>query len=586
MSFFRSLRWRIALSYTALIFLSMGAVSLYLVDRVRDDYMSDLQERLTQEARLAGEITTRYFRGPLDAADLNAVSSQVGNLINARVTIVARDGTVLADNWEDPAGMENHARRPEIQAALNTGLGRSTRFSATVRRELLYTAVPIRVDGTLMGVARVAVPTSEVHKNVRHIVGTIALAAFIVAALSVTLGLFVAHRTSRSIRSVAEGARRLGKGELEHRVVALSADETQELAEAFNRMAAALRSMFRDLDAERSKLSAVLDTMGDGIIVAGPDGKVLLMNPAAERLVGVKSGATGTRFMEVVRDHELQRLVSQCLQTGRQQVGELELLHRRRFLSAVATPLGGVGGIGVLLTLHDLTRTRQVETMRKEFVSNVSHELRSPLAAIKAMVETLEAGALEEQDVAHDFLGRIHRDVDRMNAMVEDMLEISRLESGQEVVHPIPMDLRPLVEEVEAQFEARAAAKGVALDARLPDDLPPVLGEQEKLRQVLVNLLDNAFKATPENGAVTISASAGEGAVEVKVSDTGVGIAPEHLPHIFERFYKVDRSRRDGGTGLGLAIVKHIVEAHGGGVRVESREGEGSTFSFTLPRVG
>jgi len=564
----------------------MGAVSVYLVNFVSDTYMSNLEERLEQEAGLVGESTARFFPELLDPADLQVASKRIGNLIDARVTVIARDGTVLADTWEDPTMMENHALRPEFQGALSTGLGRNTRVSATVGQEMLYTAVPIWVGGTLMGVARVAVPTSTIQANVNRIVATISFSALIVTLLSVALGYFLARRTSRSIRSVTQAAHRLAGGTLEQRVEALSSDETQELAEAFNSMASALRNMIQELSGERDKLSAVLDTMADGVVVIGPEGQVVLSNPASEALLGIRrQGPVGGRFIELIRDHELQGLVKHCQDTGQQQHGEVELLQRGLFLSAIATPLTEGASSSVLLTLHDLTQIRQVETIRKEFVSNVSHELRSPLASVKALVDTLDSGALEEQQVARDFVRRIQREIDRMSSMVEELLELARLESGQERLQLSPVDLRPLLEEIGARFQEQADAKGIEVDVVLPDALPKVLGEEEKLRQVLTNLVDNALKYTPERGRVTLSASAANQVVGVSVKDTGIGIPQEHLPRIFERFYKVARSRRDGGSGLGLAIVKHIIQAHGGEVGVESREGEGSTFTFTLPRA-
>ncbi len=563
----------------------MGAVSLYLVDFVRDTYISDLNERLAHEASLLAETTSPLFRGSPDTTSIRTVSSRISEITSARVTIIARDGTVLADTWEDPAAMENHARRPEVQAALRGGTGQATRVSGTVRQELLYTAVPIRLDGSIVGVARVALPTSRVQANVNRIVATVALSGLVVTTMSVALAFFLAGRTSRSIRSVADSARRLAAGDLEHRVQALAPDETQELAEAFNKMAVSLRDMVRDLATERNKLSAVLETMADGVVVIDSDGQVVLMNNAAEALLGARQPHTTQprRFMDMVQDYELQRLVSTCLKTRQRQHGEVELLRQRRFLSAIATPLADNGSTGVLLTLHDLTRMRQVETTRKEFVSNVSHELRSPLASMKAVVETLENGALEDPATARDFVQRVHRDIDRMTAMVTELLELSRLESGQVQLQPQPLELWPLVEEVLAQFQTASQAKDISLQATLPEGLPQVMAEEEKLRQVLVNLLDNAIKFTPGPGSITISATKKGRLVEVSVRDTGIGIPPEHLPHIFERFYKVDRARRDGGAGLGLAIVKHIVQAHGGEVRVESQEGAGSTFYFTVP---
>jgi two-component system, OmpR family, phosphate regulon sensor histidine kinase PhoR len=422
--------------------------------------------------------------------------------------------------------------------------------------------------------------------NVSFAVAAVGIAALAIALLLLSLGYFLVRRTSRSMRSVAEGARRLASGDLDHRVQASASDETQELAESFNRMADSLKGMVQNLSSERNRLSAVLATMADGVIVTGPAGNVLLLNQAAEELLRLpRQRAEGRRLVELVRDHNIYRLTSECLATWEPQQGEVELLRPRRFLSAIATPLKENRSRGVLLTLHDLTRIRQVEASHKEFVINVSHELRNPLASVKAMVETLEDGVIEENQVAKDFLERIHRDIDRMTHLVNDLLELSRLESGQLALRLSPLDLRILIEEVSARFSATAEARGVTLETDLPPGLPQVRGDREKLQQVLINLVENALKFTPVAGSITLSAQANNGMIEVRVRDTGAGIAQEHLPHIFERFYKVDRARRDGGTGLGLAIVKQIVEAHRGEAWVESQEGAGSTFAFTMPRA-
>ena len=581
-----SLQWRMSLAYTALMFITMGAVTLYLVSFIRGTYFNNLEERLAHEAGLlAGSVEPLFSAAP-NVPEIRALSVRMGQLIAARITVIALDGTVLADTWEDPATMENHAGRPEVQGALAKGLGTSTRQSAADGQELLYVAAPVRVGGAPVGIARVAEPTTRVQAQINRIIATVVLAAIVVGGLSVALGLILARRISRSIRSITEGARRLGAGDLEHRVHALAPDETQDLADAFNRMAAALRDVVHNLSGERNKLSSVLDTMADAVVVIGPETNVALLNKAAEALLDVRAGATvGVRFAQAVRDSDLQRLVHACLETKQQQRGEVELLRPRRTVSAIATPLPEGAATSVLLTLHDLTAVRQVETTRKEFVSNVSHELRTPLASVKAMVETLEGGALHDPTVATDFLQRINREVDRMTGMVSDLLELSRLESVQATFHPTRVPLRPIVDEVVGQLRSRAEAKRVSLSAALPDGMPDVLGESEKLRQVLVNLLDNAVKFTPSGGKVAVSAWVDQHAVELRVTDTGIGIPAEHLPHVFERFYKVDRARRDGGHGLGLSIVKHIVQLHGGQVRVESREGAGSTFAFSVPRA-
>ena len=582
----RSLRWRITLAYTLLIVVAMGAVSLYLVPFVRGSYISDLELRLAQEAGLVGETTARFLVDPEGARGLTDTTGRIGTMIDSRVTIIALDGTVLADTWEDPAAMENHLRRPEVREALNAGQGTSTRFSGTVQREMFYTAVPIVATGRTVGVARVAVPTSQIQANVNRIVAAIGLAGLAVTGLSIALGHYLAGRTARSVQGVTEGARRLASGDLEHRVSALAGDETQDLASAFNSMATTLRDLVQSLSGERNKLSAVLETMTDGVVLIGADGEVALMNRAARDLLDVRlPEGQGSRFMELVRDHELQGAVSRCSASGEQQLAELELLQPRRLLSAIATPLTGPGAEGVLLTLHDLTQRRQVETTRRDFVANVSHELRTPLAAMKAMVETLQHGVRGEPDVAEDFLRRIHSEIDRLSRMADELLELARIESGQVPFHFLPMDLGPVVEAVAGDLRTDFSAQGIALETDLPEDLPAVVGDGERLRQVLVNLLNNAARFTPSGGSVTVSAGTAGRFVEVRVRDTGAGIPREHLPHLFERFYKVDRARQGDGTGLGLAIVKHLVQEHGGDVGVESREGEGSAFRFTLRRA-
>jgi len=593
MMLLNTLKWRIVLAYAALIVISMGAVSIYLINFVQSTYISNLEERLEQEAWMLGESSSRYFEGNLGATELQALSERIGDLIEARVTIITLEGTVIADTWEDPILMANHSSRPEVQGALTTGIGMSTRVSITVGQELMYTAIPIEVDGIHVGISRIAVPISQVKQAVNRLILPIALSAIIVTSLSIALGYLLARRTSRSVHSVTEAARRLANGDLEQRVEALASDETRDLANAFNSMATALRKMIDDLSMERNKLSAVLDTMADGVVVIRQvfylrqgEGLIELINPAAEELLSLKSvEAVGSRFMETVNDHEIQKLVHLSFETGEQQHGEIELMQQRRSLSAIATPLTSDGPNSILLTLHDLTLIHQADSTRRQFVSNVSHELRSPLASIKAMVETLESGALEEKQVATDFIHRIHIDIERMSRIVEDLLELSRLESGQVALELTPMDVRPLMEEVKHEFQLRAEAKEITLKLGSPDSLPLVMGERNKLHQVLANLLDNALKFTPENGAVTLYAIPLINMIQIYVSDTGIGIAEEHHSHIFERFYRVDSSRQYRGTGLGLAIAKHIAQAHGGEIAVESHEGEGSTFSFTVPVV-
>ena len=549
---------------------------------VRATYVDDLENRLEHDAALVAEATVRFFDGRSNIKDIKETGERLGKAVDGRVTIVAEDGTVLADTWENTAVMGNHTGRREISAALTTGIGRSTRYSDTVEREMMYAAVPITVDQTNVGIARVALPTSQIQSNLNRIILTVSIAAVLVSSLAVAFAFILAGRTLHSVQSITSGARRLTEGDLDQGVQALTDDETQELAQAFNKMAITLKGVIEDLSGEKDKLSTVLETMTDGGIVVDANGQIELVNPSANALLGLSAPQTpGRQLIEAVRAHELQELVEISRRSGALEQSEVELLQPRRLLSALAIPLGEPGG-GILLTLHDLTRVSQVDTTRREFVSNVSHELRSPLASVKAMVESLESGAIAEPAMAEEFLGRIHGDVDRMTVLVNDLLELSRLESGHGPLHLEPVKFPPLIEEVVAGMPP---VVGALIEIKISADLPSVIGERNKLRQVLTNLIENAIKATAEGGSVTMSGRELDQEVEIQVTDTGVGIASEHIPHIFERFYKVDRARSSEGSGLGLAIVKHIVQSHGGEVGVESEEGAGSRFVFTIPRA-
>jgi two-component system phosphate regulon sensor histidine kinase PhoR len=571
----RSLQWRISAAYTALIFVTMGAVSIYLIDFINDRFVDGLDDRLVREATLIGQSPE------LLASDHDALDAIKGfaRSVDGHVTVVDAAGDLVADS----VGLPNTNDSEIAEALLGRVVKTSREVDAFEGDELRYAAVPIEVDGEVIGAVRVGVPTSSVTGDVNRVIVTVVLSAVVVGALSILLGWFVVRRTTRSVLAVTAGARQLASGDLDYRVPALGNDESRDLAVAFNRMARTTRLTVTALEGERSKLSAVLDTMADGVVVADSEGDVTLLNSAAERMLGLSGrDVVGGRLAGVVWDHEMMKLVREAIELDKQQDGEVVLAASRRTVSAVATPIVQGGSEGVLLTLHDLTRRRRIDTTRREFVSNVSHELRSPLASVKAMVETLQAGAKNDAEKADDFLERINDEVDRMTALVTELLELSRLESGRVEMDLEPFDLGPIVLGVVDRLKMQADAGGVELACDIPAGLSTVLGEKAKISQVLVNLIDNALRFTPNGGDVRITAKRAGDMVEVTVSDTGPGIPPEHLPHLFERFYKVDRSRQEGGTGLGLAIVRHIVQAHGGKVTVESEVGNGTRFTFTL----
>ena len=577
---------RITLIYVTVVVSVIIAFAIYLIGFVNDSSAADLEERLERQALLVRDLTARLFDDSPDQARIQSASVLAAEFSEMRVTVFAAEGTVLADVGNSPDAPVASASAPEVVSALNSGKSVSARAETTGGQEHAFVAVPIIFNGETVGVARASRITSEIDsQNVSLVIGIIFSSA-IVLILSVGLAYFLAQRASRSMEAAADGARRFANGDLDYRMDTSSYPGAEELAEAFNQMASTITDQIRNLTTESNQLSVILDTMADGVIVVNSNGQVELMNLSAEwMLESPNREADRIQLAEVVRDHGILQLVSDAKATRQTRQAELELVHRRRFLNVIATPLSEGSDEGVLLTLQDVTSLWQVETTRREFVSNVSHELRSPLAAIRAMTETLQDGALNDTDTAQDFLTRILNDTQRMTTMVNDLLVLSRLESGQAPIHLAPVSLESVVAEIESRFDVSPDHERLKLETNVPDGIPLVMGEADKLNQVLANLVENAVKVTGDGGLISISANATDRWVEVKVSDNGIGIAREHLPHVFERFYKVDRSRRDGGTGLGLAIVKHLVQAHGGDIKVESVEGEGSAFSFTLPRA-
>jgi two-component system phosphate regulon sensor histidine kinase PhoR len=419
-------------------------------------------------------------------------------------------------------------------------------------------------------------------ERVLRVTGT---ATVVVTALAVVIAVIIARRSTRSIRHITEAARRLAGGNLDYHVLAPgSSEETRELVDSLNAMAGSLKDKLAEANATHQRLSAVLATMTGGVVLLDANGRISLVNPAASALLAMPtSSPRGQRFIEAVRDHEINSMVIRCQRLRQPDSLEIEFAPSKKFLNIVAMPLSGQYGEGMLLVVHDLTEARRVEITRKAFVANVSHELRTPLASVKASVETLEGGALDDAKASREFLERIRRNADRMSRLVGDLLDLSRLESGEDSLNLESIDIYRPINEAAELHKRQAEEKGVELMVLRGESIPPALADESRIQQVIINLVENAVKFTPRGGRVLVVARSANGAVEVTIQDTGIGIASEHLPHAFERFYKVDRSRSDTGTGLGLAIAKHIVQAHGGRIWAESNLGEGSTFGFTLP---
>jgi two-component system phosphate regulon sensor histidine kinase PhoR len=539
---------------------------------------------MEQEARITAEASLPSLLGRGDAPDV--LVKKLGSEIDSRVTIIAPDGTVLGDSIEDPATMENHAARPEVKDALTSGIGESTRYSTTLNQQMMYVAVPITSDGKLLGIARLALPLTTVENSVNHVTRIIILTTVIITILAVLAAWLIARGTTRPIRQLTRASKGIAAGQLGQKITVQTKDEIGQLAQAFNEMSSNLKTTMETISTEKNKLANILANMADGVIMTDADGNVILSNVAAGKLFGFKEeDAVNKPVIQVVHDHEVDEALKLCLKTDQEQNTQFESGIARRFLRAIAVPLHNQSRLnGVLLLLQDLTELKNLQTMRRELVGNISHELRTPIAGIKAMAETLRDGAIDDKETARDFLARIEGEADRLTQMVTELTQLSRIETGQAELKMESVNLNALIDDVIKEMNLLAERQQVVLSTELSPDLPPVQADKDRIRQTIINLVHNGIKFNKPDGTVTVSTGCDGNSVTVSVVDNGIGISKEDLPHIFERFYKADKARTSGGSGLGLAIAKHTVQAHDGDISVRSEEGKGSTFSFSLPR--
>ncbi len=583
---FRTIRWSIAVPYVVLILLVMLGLSIYLSNFVRQAHLADLESKLTDESRLVGDaLGLRLAQGEPDET-LDSLVLHYADLLGARITVIGADGTVLGESHEDRTQMDNHLYRPEVQEALASGQGSSIRFSRTVEYDMMYVAVPVEFGEQVAGFARLALPLQQVEASLARLRWAILGATLVATALAVVLALFIAERTARPVRELTQLAQRMAEGDLDIHLFPTTRDEISQLTHAFNHMADQLQEKISTLADERSRLAAILDNMADGVLITDGEGRVRLINPAATRLLSTtQAGALDLSFAEVARHHQLIELWQSCRGESREQFEVMDLGPQELFIRAIVTPLEAEDPEGCLVILQNLSEIHRLETVRRDFLGNISHELRTPLASLKALADTLRDGALEDPPAAQRFLDRMEIEVDALTQIVQESLELSRIESGQAPLRLVPTPMVDVILPPVERLRPQVERADLNVRVSLPPDLPQVLADEERAQQVVTNLVHNAIKFTPSGGEVTISAEPVGDEVVISVRDTGVGIPAEDVPRIFERFYKADRARSGGGTGLGLAIARHIVESHGGRIWAESIEGQGSRFCFSLRTV-
>lgn len=580
-----SLQFRLALPYVILTVLVVGGLAIFVGARIEDISLDGLSASLEDQALIVADDVQRQVAAGAGPSQIEALVDQLGQRIEARITVIAADGTVLGDTEADPGTMEPHGSRPEVIAARAGGVGRAIRHSSTLDQEFLYVAVALP-DGR-GDIVRLARPLTDVTAAVDRAQSVILGVALAAALLAVVIAWYLAGRLARPLAHLRRQAAAVAAGDLSAHVDPSETRELGDVGRAFNTMIRAVRRSQTALERQRMRFEAILGELNDGVVLTDEQGTVLRLNGAAATLFGIDERAgAGKPFIQVCRDHELAVMLATALAGEHRQPAAVEHgLNRRTLLTSAQRIEGADERLG-LVVLRDISDLRRLEGVRRDFVANVSHELRTPLASIRALVETLDAGAIDDKAVADDFLHRIIGEVDRLTALVEDLLDLARLEADRAPLQRARADPIALIDRVVERLRPQIARARLRVRVEVPRDLPPVGMDSARIEQVLVNLMHNAIKFTPADGAITLSARIRRRQLVISVTDTGVGVAEDELPRLFERFYKSDKARRSGGTGLGLAIAKHIVQAHGGRIWVESRPGQGSTFSFSLPVNG
>jgi len=587
-NFFPKLKlfWRLGLFYILLLFLVLAANDIYMVQALRRDYR---ESTFNQLESLANLVQSRIPDAG-NAADLQSWVSWL-ELSGVRATVVASDGTVLADSEANPLGMENHLRRPEIQSAFSSGNGRAVRRSNTLGLDFLYFAVRHDMPNAPPVAIRLATPLHQLDEALGNLRRSLWIVSFIILVIAGGIWLISFRTFSARIERLKQFSQRIAEGDFNPISMDRKGDELSDLSRTMNDTAEKLRLTINDLTAEQNQSAAILSSMVEGVAVISSNQRMTYGNEAFFRALMIKGLAwEGRPIVEVVRQSDLLAAFEKALSSNESVNSELVIgVLRTRSFDVTVTPIQSNGTtMGAVMVLHDITELRRLERARRDFVANVSHEFRTPLTAIQGFAETLLGGAVNDSKDRDHFLEIIRKNAIRLGYLTEDLLKLSRIEAGKVQLEFRPIAVQDLLESCMEITRLKAQEKNIMLDAKYERDLPNVLGDPASLQEVLLNLLDNAVCYTPSGGKVSIWANLRGNQIAIAVIDNGIGIPKAEQERIFERFYRVDpaRSRELGGTGLGLSIAKHLVESNNGQIEVISEIGRGSTFSILLPKAG
>jgi two-component system phosphate regulon sensor histidine kinase PhoR len=581
-----SIFWKQFISSFLIILAVLFLFTFLVIGELKDYDKSLTRERLLSSANLVSDV----LRRPIEDGNLGEIQSTVSGLskqARVRITVIANNGKVLADSSRNPAEIKNQSNRPEIKQALSNDVGASSRYSKTLQKEMFYVAVPYKDgSGEVEAVIRTSLPLSTLENAISPMEKKVIYlgAALTVAALLLSLAL--SKTITLSLRGIMNVSEELAKGNLSVSIpVSDRKNEISTISSALNRMAQKLNELFMQLSKEKNQVEAVLSAMSEGVMMVSKQGSVIIINNALKKMFSLKEDPTGKTYWEILRNRELTKLVESVLKNCKPESREIFYLYpNEKYYFVNVIPLDSPDK-ELIVVMFDITDFKRLEKIKADFIANVSHELRTPLTAIKGYTETLEEEAYETPDDQKHFLRIIKRHTDRLINIVSDLLVLSEVESRDSLSKDNTSNDLEEININEVIKSSLEALRSKAAEKELEDDAYKIKANRFLLEQMFINLIDNAVKYTPENGKIDIKVLNSDSQVLTEITDTGIGIPKEHLPRIFERFYRVDktRSRNLGGTGLGLSIVKHIVIMHGGKIEVHSEEGKGSKFSIYIP---
>ncbi|KRE57474.1 two-component system histidine kinase PnpS [Paenibacillus sp. Soil750] len=593
-------RAKLTLILILLIGCSMLVAGIFMAKVLESSHVNSLQENMERELHVIASSGVWDYQGT-DAELIKYYTAQAHRLKDAtteRLTYVRADGKVLGDSDQLPEQMDNHLIRPEIAAAAKDGIGYTTRYSDTLKENMLYAAIPVKNDAKVtMGYLRISLSLAQVDKSIRSLWYFLISGLAILFVIAGIVSYRIAKGITRPIERMTKVAQQITNLNYESRVPAYRNDEVGQLGQAINRMSESLQGQMARIQENERRLQGVMENMMSGIMMIDREERIMLLNPSAEAILGFSSQELlGKKYNEAKQQYDFTKMIQECIELQEPISDEMMFYYpAERILDIHLSPIAHEDEewSGVLIVLHDITAVRRLERMRSEFVANVSHELKTPIAAVKGFAETLLAGALNDKETAVSFLQIIFDESERLNRLIGDILELSKIESKRIPMNFSPVYLPEFVDRSLSVLRKEAEKKHIELSMTVEDDMY-IEADEDRLRQIIINLLSNGIAYTQDGGKVRLrvepletNADGDYERLRIIVSDTGMGIPKKDLPRIFERFYRVDkaRSRSSGGTGLGLSIVKHLVEMHKGTIRVESEVGVGTKFIIELPVI-